>query len=218
MLELMKKKGLMIAFLGTDGSGKSSIIDAVSPVLKTGPYARVRYGHLRPTLLPPLAVVFGRARLEGPVVDPHGGQPSGFFGSLLRITYYTLDYILGYWFKIYPAMAREDCLWVFDRYFYDYLFDPKRSLIALPEWIIRSFVRFIPQPDLILCLGTDARKIHGRKPELPLEEIERQLSVLKKLCNRSPQAVWIDTGRTIEESAADASSAIAAYLTVRDKG
>ena len=202
----------MVVFLGTDGSGKSSIIDAISPVLKAGPYARVRYGHLRPTLMPPLAAVFGRARPGGPVTDPHGGQPSGFFGSLFRIAYYTLDYILGYWFRIYPVMVKEDCLWIFDRYFYDYLFDSKRSLIALPEWIIRFFVWFIPQPDLVLCLGTDARTIHDRKPELPLEEIERQLSVLRKFCSASSRAVWIDTGKTIEESAADVSSVIAAYL------
>jgi len=208
----------MIAFLGTDGSGKSSIINAISPVLETGPYAHVRYGHLRPTFLPSLAAVFGRTKPEGPVTEPHADRPSGFFGSLFRIMYYTLDYIFGYWIKIYPVMVREDCLWIFDRYFYDYLFDPERSRIALPKWIIRFFVRFIPRPDLIICLGTDARKIHARKPELTLGEMERQLSVLREFCGASSRAVWIDTGKSIEESVADVLSAITAHVAVRDKG
>ncbi len=42
--------------------------------------------------------------------------------------------------------------------------------------------------------------IYKRKPELPLKEVERQVSKLKEFCESNKRAVWIDTGTSIEES------------------
>jgi hypothetical protein len=115
-----------------------------------------------------------------------------------------LDYTFGFYLKIWPKKAIRSCVCIFDRYYYDYLIDPKRARIKLPKWILKMGQFLIPEPDLILCLGTDAQVIHKRKPELTLDEVERQVAALKKMSESHNRAVWIDTGENIETSSKNA--------------
>ena len=66
--------------------------------------------------------------------------------------------------------------------------------------IIKLGEKFIPKPDLILCLGTDPKTIFERKPETSLEEVEKQINLLNQFCDNNKNAVWINTGSTIENS------------------
>lgn len=212
---IWRPPGFSIAVLGTDGSGKSTIIEGIRPPLERALHTRMLYEHLRPNLLPSLARLFGRLEPEGPVTDPHGSRPSGLVGSLFRITYYSLDYIFGYWLKVFPMLVRRPTIWVFDRYFYDYYVDPLRGRAALPPWVVRAFSLAVPTPDMILCLGANAQVIHARKPELGVEEIERQVAELRRLCKKHKRAVWIDTGCSIEASVDKALDAIASRMAAR---
>lgn len=207
--------GFTVAVTGTDGSGKSTIIHGIEPVMVAALHKKPKYEHLRPNLLPSIARLFGRPSITGPVTNPHASKPSGLIGSLTRLLYYSLDYIFGYWFKVYPAMVKRQNLYVFDRYYYDYLIDPRRSRIKLPRWIIRAVGILIPRPDLILCLGTDPVVIHSRKPELPLKEIKRQVAELRRFCEKNKHAIWIDTGCSIEESVDKTLEAVTSRMAAR---
>jgi thymidylate kinase len=173
------------------------------------------YEHMRPNFLPSIARLFCKPVKEGPTTDPHGSKPSGFLGSLLRLSYYSLDYVFGYRLKIYPALVRQPSLYIFDRYFYDYYIDSYRGKVSLPKWIIKFYGFFIPSPDIILCLGTDVETIHARKPELSIEEFKRQVKELKAFCKNNKKAVWIDTGCSIEESVDKALEAITSRMASR---
>ncbi|SNR36973.1 nucleoside/nucleotide kinase family protein [Lutibacter flavus] len=213
---LFKQPGYTIAFLGTDGSGKSTVIEKVKPTLNEAFHNAVYYEHMRPNKLPSIARLLGKKEeFNGPVTNPHGSSTSGFFGSLVRWSYYMLDYTVGFYLKIWPKKAIRSCVWMFDRYYYDYLIDPRRGRIQLPFWVLKLGQFIIPEPDIILCLGTDAAVIHKRKPELPLEEVERQVAALKKFCNAHKRAVWIDTGKSIEASSNDALNAIIEKMAKR---
>jgi thymidylate kinase len=166
-------------------------------------------------LLPSIARLFGKPVKEGPVTDPHGSKPSGFFGSFLRLSYYSLDYVLGYWLKVYPALVKQPTLYIFDRYFYDYYIDSRRGMVSLPKWLIKLYGIFIPSPDVILCLGADAEAMHARKPELPLEEVKRQVKELQAFYKSNKRAVWIDTGCSIEESVDKALEVITSRMAAR---
>lgn len=195
--------GYTIAFLGTDGSGKSTIINAVSSVLGQAFHKGVRYEHMRPNYLPSLAILTGKRSKDIPMeicTNPHGGKTSGFIGSLLRVSYYWLDYTYGYLCKVYFDKSVKNHVWIFDRYFYDYVNDPQRACIRLPQWLLKCYGLFVPKPDLIICLGTDPERIHARKPELPLVEVRRQVETLKVFAKNNKKAVWIDTGCSVEES------------------
>lgn len=202
---VIKPAGFSIAVLGTDGSGKTTLIDYIRPVLEKAIHNTLDYQHLRPNWLPALGVATGKREAgDGSVVtDPHAQSASGFVGSLVRLTYYTLDYTLGYWRKIYPRLIKRPHICLFDRYYYDIITDPRRMRMALPSWVMKLAFKLAPRPQLILCLGADPKVIYSRKPETSLEEVGRQVQALKDLCKNDDRAFWVDTGKTIDESAHD---------------
>jgi thymidylate kinase len=203
LTRVVKQPGYTIAFLGTDGSGKSTVINAITPILNEAFHNGIRYEHMRPNHIPSLAVAMGKKKNDEPTgvcSNPHGSKPSGFAGSLLRVSYYMVDYTWGYFRKVFLDKAFKTHIWLFDRYYYDYLIDPRRGRISLPKWILKFFGFFVPTPDIILCLGGDPEKIYARKPETSLEEVTRQTKVLKEFCNSNKKAVWIDTTTTPQES------------------
>ena len=208
--------GYTVAFLGTDGSGKSTIIENIKPTLSDAFHKAVYYEHMRPNKFPSIAKLFGiKEEFNSTVSNPHGSPTSGCFGSLLRWLYYTLDYFFGFYLKVWPKKAIRSCVWIFDRYYYDYLIDPQRARINLPNWVLKFGQFIIPEPDLILCLGADAEVIHKRKPELPLKEVERQVAALKRFSNSHKNAVWIDTEKSINDSSNDALEAIIKMMAKR---
>ncbi len=218
---LFRHPGYVIAVLGTDGSGKSAIIGAITPWLDEAFHNGVTYKHLRPGLLNDIAVVLGKRKADAPkqevVENPHSGKQSGFIGSMLRLMYYLMDYMFGYLKLIWPQIVMHTKVFIFDRYYYDYYIDQRRSLINLPKWIIRLGEIFVPKPDVILCLGGDPEKIFARKPETSLEEVTRQTEELKRFAARRKNAVWIDTTQPIENSIHDAKSAILNMMSKRFK-
>lgn len=218
---LRNKPGYVISVQGTDGSGKSTIIEAITPWLEDAFHKGVVYNHLRPNVLPDLGVVLGKKEAlkdgEVPKVvsDPHAQKSSGVIGSFVRWGYYMIDYTYGYMKSVYPKIATKSKVYIFDRYYYDYYVDQRRSRTSLPQWVLHLGEIFVPNPDLILCLGGDPKKIYERKPETSLEEVTRQTNVLKHFCSKRKNAVWIDTTLVPEESIRLAKEAILKMLSER---
>lgn len=200
MHRYLKPSGTFLVILGVDGAGKSTVINAIKPVLDAATHNATFIQHLRPGLLPPLARLKGKGEApSGPVLDPHGSTPSGILGSLLRLTYLTLDYILGYWLCTRLKIAKQPAIVLFDRYAYDMALDPRRFRVGLQGWVTELFARCAPRPDLIICLHADPEVIAARKQELPLEETRRQVEALRAFAKTQPNAVLISTEGSIAE-------------------
>lgn len=215
---VFRQPGYTIAVLGTDGSGKSFIINKITPILNEAFHKGVRYEHMRPNYLPSLAVALGKKKADEPATvcsNPHGSKPSGMLGSLLRLSYYWLDYTWGYFRKVFPDKAFKTHVWLFDRYYYDYYIDQRRARLNLPGWIIKAYGWFVPAPDLTICLGGDPTKIYARKPETSLTEVERQTKVLRDFASRHKRTVWVDTTVAPENSVNAAMRAIVDMMSKR---
>lgn len=212
------KPGYVIAIIGTDGSGKSTIIHNITPILNEGFHNGIIYNHLRPNTIPDLGIILGKKEKRRNVMvvsNPHAEKQSGLIGSLIRWGYYMIDYTFGYFKAVYPVIHLKSKIFIFDRYYYDYYIDSKRSRINLPKWIIQIGEFFLPKPDLILCLGGDPKKIYERKPETSLEEVSRQTEALKKFYTTHKRAIWIDTCTDIETSTNQAMKAICNVMSKR---
>lgn len=211
------RPGYVILVMGTDGSGKSTVIDAITPWLSEAFHHSVSYRHLRPTVIPDLGVLLGKRKNEqGKVVtNPHAHKQSGTVGSLVKWGYYLIDYTFGYLKLVWPQVSFKTKLFIFDRYYYDYYIDQKRMGVSLPKWLICIGELFVPTPDLIICLGGNPQKIYERKPETSLEEVTRQVDALKSFCSKRKNVAWIDTTTSIEETISSTKDAILKKMSSR---
>ena len=169
--------GFTIGFTGPDGAGKTTVIELMmhrlGDVFKT---AHV-YLHFRPALFGNLGDVAQAAGLKKEVdrnyEQPHRGKKTSKLSSLLRLVYYTVDYILGYFIKV-KVHTRITRLVVFDRYFTDIICDSRRSRIYLPTNFLYRFAKiFIPSLDYNILLTASTDTILNRKGELLREEVEQ---------------------------------------------
>lgn len=214
-----KRPGYVIVVEGTDGSGKSTLINGITPILNEAFHNSVIYNHLRPNAIPDLGVLLGKkSSQEKNCVNsnPHGQRQSGFIGSLFRWSYYLVDYTFGYFKIVWLQIHSKSKVFIFDRYYYDYYFDQKRSKTVLPKWIIRFGEFFIPKPDLVLCLGGNPATIFARKQETSLEEVSTQTIKLKTFCQTHKHTVWVDTTASIENSIETSMVAICKMMSNRN--
>src|SRR6266699_3823458 len=110
--------GVHVVLLGADGSGKSTTLSALGDALAPA-FRRVTTNHLAPAL-------FRGAGANLPVTAPHSCPPRSFVGSLAKAAYWVVDYTLGYYVKIRPALVRSTLV-LFDRYLLDALVDVLRG-------------------------------------------------------------------------------------------
>ena len=210
-----KPSGLVVAILGVDGAGKSTVIEAIRPPLNDATHHALVVRHLRPGLLPALGRLKGGSAPTGPVTAPHAKAPSGKAVSLFRLAYLSADYFLGYWLLTRPQIAKLPNIVIFDRYAYDMALDPRRFRIALPSSIIHRLVRLAPQPDLVICLHGSAEIIARRKKELSMEETTRQIDALMDFAGKTAFAVPVSTTQSIENTRDEVLGAICAALDTR---
>lgn len=172
--------GLSIAVVGTDGSGKSTVINRVIQELAPS-FRRTIIYHWKPK-------IFNGIYSKNIVVtEPHKEAPRSVIISSLKLIVYTLQYGIGYFLQIYPKKIKSTFI-IFDRYYYDMIVDQRRFRMKLPKKIIQFFSNFIPKPDLVFYLKTDPSIALKRKNELDLRELERQnnefASLITLLSNR----------------------------------
>ena len=194
----------MIAFLGPDGSGKSTVIAGLKDSLK-----KRRIGvatlHWRP------GVFNANKMAEGEVVtDPHGKPPRGFISSILKLILLVADWQVGYWLRFRHAQAKARIV-ISDRFYDDLLIDPKRYRYGAGRSLARFFFRAAPKPDLIFVLHGSAEEIYKRKQEVSFEELDRQLSSYKTYTVNKKASHLINVNRPIETIVDEIQSLIVAH-------
>ena len=168
--------GFSIGFTGPDGSGKTTVINLM--IENFGEVFRKAhvYFHFRPMLFGNLGEVAHSAGIKKEVdrsyEKPHRGAKTGMLSSLLRLAYYSVDYLLGYFLRVKPV-TRITRLVIFDRYYTDIICDSRRSRIYLPVKFLYGWGKcFIPSLDYNILLTARTETILTRKRELGAAGIE----------------------------------------------
>lgn len=199
----------LIVVEGPDGTGKTTFINSLVVRIAESfvcEISKSKIYHFRPEMFPNLGAAGEKAGImkqDTNFTVPHRAKPAGFFSSLIRMTYYWIDYVIGVPF-ILRKNAQFDKITIFDRYIYDFLVDPYRTRIRLPYWIRRTYVHFVKQPKIVFVLDTDAETIYARKQELDKEEIERQLIEYCKLKTLGSHVHILDASKPPHQIADDA--------------
>jgi thymidylate kinase len=200
---LWRPSGRLVVFLGTDGVGKTTVMEAlareVTPAFRS---AESGTFHLRPGLLPQLDRVVHLGRRTQGEADwrrPHRAAPSGRLLSNLRVAWYALDYVLGYVLKILPRRRRNSLI-LFDRYFHDYLVDPLRCRVRPRTLLVRALLPLVPRPDAVIVVTADLPTVLARKQELPPGESERQLAAYEELAAQGGRFHLVRNEGSVEEA------------------
>ena len=185
---VLNPTGLIISFLGPDGSGKSTIINELDN--RDLPFRRIDYFHLNASVL--------SKKGDGlPVQNPH--KKSFYWGALsyLKLFHFMLEYILGWCLKVIPLKIKSSLI-IFDRYYDDLLVDPKRYRYGGSVSFASMMRFFIPKPELYFVLIANKNVIHKRKQEVEIHELERQLKSYNSLID-GKQYIYIDVDREVCE-------------------
>lgn len=198
---LVLNNGLFIVFIGPDGSGKTTTTNNLfqSEIKRLFQKKIYFHGHFRylPELKKISALLIGKERVKDvyekqAVNDKFQNiKPFNTLRAMIYPLYYGMNYFLGHKF-IWKEKAIASFI-IFDRYFYDYFL--QIPYLNCPRWLLYAITKFIPKPDAIIYLKNEPRIIHARKPELPVEEIERQTEICQKMVKRFKNTFVVETSQ-----------------------
>ncbi|MEL6716242.1 MAG: hypothetical protein AAFP86_20850, partial [Planctomycetota bacterium] len=195
---LLRPRGRVVALLGTDGTGKTTLgerlLDELRPSFRSTHSGIVK---LRPGLLPQLGRLLGRRPSESEYARPHRATPSGWTMTAVRAAYYWLDYVAGYALRVLP-LRRRNTLLVFDRWVDDWLVDPARYRMRAGHPVVRVLARLTPRPDVTLVTTAPLRTVRQRKQELEARESLRQLAAYERLAETRDDVFLVPTGAGVE--------------------
>ena len=147
-----------------------------------------------------LYFLFKKKKSIGHVVgEYYGGMkviPNSKLKGMVLVTWYALDYFLGR-FKLFRWEKNDDTV-IFARYFYDYYF--QRAHINTPHWYLNILKFLVPKPDYIFTIKRSPEDIFNLKPELTIEEIQRQQDEIDRLLKNEKNAYIIDGNKGIEDT------------------
>ncbi len=194
---LFPKKGCIITFSGVDGAGKSTVIEKVKFMVEKKYRKPVIVIRHRPSVLPILSAwTQGKENAEKKAAAtlPRQGNNNSYISSLIRFAYYYADYLFGQIY-IQCKYVLRGYIVLYDRYYFDFINDSKRSNITLPKSFTSLWYRFLLKPKYNFFLYASAEEILVRKKELDAATItaltKQYLTLFDKLSVKYKSSEYI---------------------------
>lgn len=181
----MNNKIKIITFSGVDGAGKTTILTKVKELIENKYNKEVVILRHRPSILPILsAIKYGKKEAEKKTQEvlPRTGKNKSKVSSFVRFFYYLLDYVYGQWVVYFKHTSKGKII-IYDRYYFDFINDSRRTNIDLDSGFIKFFYKFVFKPKLNIFLYADPDVILSRKQEMDKESIVDLTNKYKSLFN-----------------------------------
>lgn len=182
--------GLFVAVMGPDGSGKSTLVDALG----------------RAPL--PTRTLYGGLPRPDRVASVVHGLPLGYFAHQLAQT--AARSARACWWRSRGRVVLTD------RHALDSLAATDRDRLTAREHAKRALLRRLAvAPDLLLVLDAPAEVLHGRKAEHTLETTERLRTGFAGVARQHPRSVLVDVRENLCTVTTTATSSIWAAVRAR---
>lgn len=174
-----KPSGSFVTLIGPDGSGKTTISNALA---KTGKqdFFSVSQHHFSINTFPRLAALKFKRGKEPDYTLPNSGTNAPIQSTkraLVYLGYYGTELLLYSHLRL-KRRLRLGQLVIFDRYFHDWMF--QRSHRNMPRPLMKWLLAMAVKPNLIVYLKGDPIAINARKPELSVDEISMQQTMIEQ--------------------------------------
>jgi thymidylate kinase len=180
-----------------DGAGKSTVIENIRHQVEKRYRRKVVVLRHRPALLPMLSAwKEGREAAEERAAQrlPRQGNNQSTLSSLLRFAYYYTDYVVGQ-FIVQAKYVWRGYVVLYDRYYFDFINDGKRSNICLSPKLTSIGYRLLLKPKFNFFLYADVDTILQRKQELDGPSINaltgQYLGLFRRLSQRYNHSQYI---------------------------
>ena len=179
---------IVIALMGVDGSGKSTLIKQLNKRLKYN-YIKIKNLHLRPYLF----------LTDTSIIN---SNPHSLLKPRWKITNFIMILVWLFMYRIFFFMnkKKKNQLITFDRYAHDLLIDATRYKYNLPKRMTKFLLTLFPKPNLWIYLEAPIKIIEKRKKELTRSELIRQKNEYKKLLNKESNVLVVNTNQKIEKN------------------
>ena len=157
------KTGLHLAFIGVDGSGKTTQITQLLQSNLLFFFRATNVYHL----------YHKQTGQKNKKIKPYQ-KSYGRLLSLLKIFYLFFRYLKFYYIDILPLKIKSTLV-INDRCHYDVMIDPKREAIYHFYTILNFLFKFLPKPDLIFFINTSSKHILNRSDELSKEILVKNI-------------------------------------------
>jgi thymidylate kinase len=162
------KKQLIIYLIGPDGAGKTTV---ANQLIASELRAQTVYYHGRIPVLPRLQKIARKEIKKIKFTDTHKKR-----FTIFHTIYYIIDSLLST--VVLKSQFWKDRLIVCDRTHYDII--ARETYRNVPKIFQILLIKAIKKPDATLLLYCSPKEIHKRKPELPIDEIEKQYEEYSK--------------------------------------
>lgn len=186
---LALQRGMIVTFSGVDGAGKSTVIEQIKYQIEKRLRQRVVVLRHRPSVLPILSAwQYGKQQAEQRSMQtlPRQGTNRNRLSSLLRFSYYYSDYLFGQ-FYIQVKYVWRGYIVLYDRYYFDFINDSRRSNLQLPAGLTAPLYRLLLKPRLNVFLYASPEEILRRKQELDAATITALTGQYLQLFDRLQQ-------------------------------
>ena len=197
-------KGLLVAFLGPDGSGKTTLaLSLASNDIFPSRYVYMGAdNYILPTnhLIEKISKVLRKKHNTPKMTERKLHILNRFLRYLKETTKLIHDmaeFLTRYLFLSY-RFYRKGCLVINDRYIYDLLLDRER--FGRHPIIQKVILKILPKPDLLLFLEASTRTMHQRKGEHSLETLESMRQGYRSLQKHFHNLQIIETDNAVTSS------------------
>ena len=187
----------MIAIIGPDGAGKSTIISSLAN----------EYSHARIKRV----FLFNRNYKKsntGGAIRNYAKPPYSTAVTIVKLSIKAISWIIEYYTRIRP-IQRSGTLIIGDHfYFLITLLDPLKARLSGPEFIRRFFYRIVPKPAYYVYLDAPLDIVYSRKQETTREELDQLINRHRNFLSSTPNTVSVDANRPVKEIVVDISQII----------